>query len=123
MSCQFENVLYSTFHSKGPSRSEDQVWLALELCSGGSVTDLLESMRKKSQAQSLTEEEIAYILSEVTNALVYLHGHCRIHRDIKGNNILLTEEGKRKVLNRFVLILFVYIYKTSTRDYALPTDS
>ena len=58
------------------------------------MTDLLESMRKRHQVQSLNEEEIAYILSEVCNALVYLHGHCRIHRDVKGNNILLTGEGK-----------------------------
>ena len=81
----------------------------MELCSGGSVTDLLESMRKKSQAQSLTEEEIAYILSEVTNALLYLHGHCRIHRDIKGNNILLTEEGKKHYVFKSGLSEFVYI--------------
>ncbi len=69
--------------------------MAMELCSGGSVTDLLESMRRKSNVQHLNEEEIAYILSEVCNALVYLHGHCRLHRDVKGNNILLTEEGKK----------------------------
>ncbi len=87
----------------------------MELCSGGSVTDLLESMRKKSQAQSLIEEEIAYILSEVTNALVYLHGHCRIHRDIKGNNILLTEEGKMT----FIWFIMILYGQKSTRDYSL----
>jgi serine/threonine protein kinase len=72
-------------------------------------------MRKKSQSQSLIEEEIAYILSEVTNALVYLHGHCRIHRDIKGNNILLTEEGKM-ILMWYIMDLYA---QKSTRDYSL----
>ena len=87
--------LNSTY-SKGPTRDDDQIWIAMELCAGGSVTDLLESMKKWHEFQSLNEEEIAYILSEVCNALVYLHGHCRIHRDVKGNNILLTEEGKKR---------------------------
>ena len=43
--------------------------------------------------ETLIEPEIAYILCEVTSALTYLHGHHRIHRDIKGTNILLTKEG------------------------------
>ena len=71
----------------------------MELCAGGSVTDLLESMAKKHETPSLSEEEIAYIVAEVCNALVYLHGHCRIHRDVKGNNILLTETGLENYLS------------------------
>ena len=43
--------------------------------------------------ETLKEPEIAYILSEVCRALTYLHEHHRIHRDIKGTNILLTKKG------------------------------
>ena len=77
---------------------DDQIWLAMELCGGGSVTDLLQNLRVRVPHESLHESEIAYILSEVCNALVYLHGHCRIHRDVKGKNILITNEGKSNIV-------------------------
>ena len=44
----------------------------------------------KSPEKNLKEPEMAYILREVTRALSYLHGHHRIHRDVKGTNILFT---------------------------------
>ena len=47
----------------------------------------------KSPEKNLKEPEMAYILREVTRALSYLHGHHRIHRDVKGTNILFTKEG------------------------------
>ena len=59
----------------------------------------------KSPEKNLKEPEMAYILREVTRALSYLHGHHRIHRDVKGTNILFTKEGiyqkRKKKKNRF----------------------
>lgn len=45
----------------------------------------------------LNEEHIAYILKETTKALLHLHKNHIIHRDIKGDNILLTKEGQVKL--------------------------
>ena len=66
----------------------------LELCSGGSVTQLL-NFHMQHHLPLLKEEEIAYILSEVTHALVYLNSHNTLHRDIKGSNIVSACLGKR----------------------------
>ena len=46
----------------------------------------------------LSETQIQYVISELLEALVYLHETCFIiHRDIKAGNILLTETGQIKL--------------------------
>ncbi|GFR49623.1 hypothetical protein Agub_g11694 [Astrephomene gubernaculifera] len=45
----------------------------------------------------LDEACIAFVLSQVLNALVYLHSEHRIHRDIKAANILLSHSGDVKI--------------------------
>ncbi|KAK2723178.1 myosin-IIIb-like isoform X3 [Artemia franciscana] len=85
------------FLKKGGRRDEDQLWFCMELCSGGSVTDLVQALT--SVGQCLTEEQIAYIIKETLEALVYLHqNHC-MHRDVKGHNILLTENAEIKLID------------------------
>ncbi|KAL1398034.1 hypothetical protein pipiens_009276, partial [Culex pipiens pipiens] len=67
------------------------------LCTGGSVTDLVQGLRNR--GSRLSNNQIAYILRETVHALVFLHeNHC-MHRDIKGHNILLTENGHVKLVD------------------------
>ncbi|XP_040567832.1 myosin-IIIb [Lepeophtheirus salmonis] len=80
------------------SSSGDEIWMVMDLCDGGSVTDLIESLRDH-QLPSLSEEEVCYILSEVTHSLNYLHTQKTIHRDIKGHNIMLTSSGDVKLID------------------------
>lgn len=56
-------------------------------------------MVKKIHASNrrVSEEQIAYILRETAKAVVYLHEHHVIHRDIRGSNILLNKEGEVKL--------------------------
>ncbi|XP_059391033.1 myosin-IIIa-like isoform X3 [Carassius carassius] len=75
----------------------DQLWLVLELCNGGSVTDLAKGMLKR--GDRVEEPIIAYILHEALMGLQHLHINKTIHRDIKGNNILLTTEGGIKMVD------------------------
>ncbi|KAH0625448.1 hypothetical protein JD844_014974 [Phrynosoma platyrhinos] len=65
--------------------------LVMEYCLG-SASDLLEVHKKP-----LQEVEIAAITDGALQGLAYLHSHCKIHRDIKAGNILLTEPGQVKL--------------------------
>ncbi|XP_064188570.1 myosin-IIIa isoform X2 [Anguilla rostrata] len=75
----------------------DQLWLVLELCNGGSVTDLAKGMLKR--GDRMDEAIIAYILHEALMGLQHLHANKTIHRDVKGNNILLTTQGGIKLVD------------------------
>ncbi|CAH0562647.1 unnamed protein product [Brassicogethes aeneus] len=68
------------------------LWIVMEYCGAGSVSDIMR-LRKK----TLTEDEIATILSDTLKGLEYLHLRRKIHRDIKAGNILLNSEGHAKL--------------------------
>ncbi|GAB5353242.1 hypothetical protein AAMO2058_000020500 [Amorphochlora amoebiformis] len=78
------------FGCHGPDKN-GRLWILMDLCAG-SVMQLIENTRCQ-----FTELQVSYILSSVVAALVYLHHKGIIHRDIKGNNILLTRDGKVKL--------------------------
>uniref|UniRef100_A0A4W3JEJ1 non-specific serine/threonine protein kinase n=1 Tax=Callorhinchus milii TaxID=7868 RepID=A0A4W3JEJ1_CALMI len=86
---------YGAFIRKKPSSHEDQLWLVMEFCGAGSVTDLV----KKSKGNCLKEDWIAYICREVLRGLTHLHVQHVIHRDIKGQNVLLTENAEVKLVD------------------------
>uniref|UniRef100_A0A1L8DKI6 non-specific serine/threonine protein kinase n=2 Tax=Nyssomyia neivai TaxID=330878 RepID=A0A1L8DKI6_9DIPT len=68
------------------------LWICMEYCGAGSVSDIMR-LRKK----TLSEDEIATILSDTLKGLEYLHLRRKIHRDIKAGNILLNSEGHAKL--------------------------
>ncbi|XP_041923787.1 myosin-IIIa isoform X1 [Alosa sapidissima] len=78
-------------------KNGDQLWLALELCNGGSVTDLAKGLLKR--GDRMEEPIIAYIIHEALMGLHHLHVNKTIHRDVKGNNILLTTQGGVKLVD------------------------
>uniref|UniRef100_A0A3B4FG31 non-specific serine/threonine protein kinase n=1 Tax=Pundamilia nyererei TaxID=303518 RepID=A0A3B4FG31_9CICH len=87
---------YGMFH-KSDKLTGGQLWLILELCNGGSVTELIKGLLMR--GQRLQEPVIAYILCSALLGLQHLHNNRIIHRDVKGNNILLTTEGGVKLVD------------------------
>lgn len=45
----------------------------------------------------LTELQIAFVCRETLQGLKYLHQRGKVHRDVKGANILLTFDGNVKL--------------------------
>ncbi|XP_060949463.1 TRAF2 and NCK interacting kinase b [Limanda limanda] len=86
---------YGAFVKKNPPGMDDQLWLVMEFCGAGSVTDLI----KNTKGSTLKEEWIAYICREILRGLTHLHQHKVIHRDIKGQNVLLTENAEVKLVD------------------------
>ncbi|XP_073814136.1 MAP4K3-like protein hppy isoform X7 [Musca autumnalis] len=69
----------------------DKLWICMEYCGGGSLQDIYQV------TGPLTEQQIAYMCRETLKGLEYLHSMGKMHRDIKGANILLTEYGDVKL--------------------------
>ncbi|XP_044599601.1 mitogen-activated protein kinase kinase kinase kinase 5 isoform X3 [Cotesia glomerata] len=69
----------------------DKLWICMEYCGGGSLQDIYHI------TGPLSEIQIAYMCRETLLGLAYLHGMGKMHRDIKGANILLTESGDVKL--------------------------
>ncbi|CAL8380489.1 unnamed protein product [Arctogadus glacialis] len=71
------------------------MYLVTELCDGG---DLKELLQKKS---CFTEEESRHIITNLAQAIVYLHKKDIVHRDLKLENILLkgSYQGDKHGLN------------------------
>ncbi|KAL2301319.1 hypothetical protein Nmel_011889, partial [Mimus melanotis] len=123
---------YGAFIKKNPPGMDDQLWLVMEFCGAGSVTDLIKNTKgntlkeewiayicreilrlvmefcgagsvtdliKNTKGNTLKEEWIAYICREILRGLSHLHQHKVIHRDIKGQNVLLTENAEVKLVD------------------------
>ncbi|XP_068144709.1 mitogen-activated protein kinase kinase kinase kinase 5 isoform X5 [Drosophila tropicalis] len=69
----------------------DKLWICMEFCGGGSLQDIYQV------TGPLSETQIAYMCRETLKGLEYLHSMGKMHRDIKGANILLTEYGDVKL--------------------------
>ncbi|XP_019569426.2 nik-related protein kinase isoform X3 [Rhinolophus sinicus] len=86
---------YGAFFKLSPPGQRHQLWMVMELCAAGSVTDVVRMTRN----QSLKEDWIAYICREILQGLAHLHAHRVIHRDIKGQNVLLTHNAEVKLVD------------------------
>jgi serine/threonine protein kinase len=69
---------------------KDVAWIVMEYCDAGTLRDLR-------YCTTLKEPHIAYIMREMLLGLEYMHVNGMMHRDIKGENVLLSADGDVKV--------------------------
>jgi len=72
---------------------DEKMWVVMEYMGGGCLTDVLECFPDV----QMTETQIAYAARETLQSLAYVHAHHQIHRDIKSDNILLSDRGELKL--------------------------
>ncbi|XP_010550134.1 PREDICTED: serine/threonine-protein kinase BLUS1-like [Tarenaya hassleriana] len=66
-----------------------QLWVVMPYMAGGSCLHIIKS----AYPDGFEELVIASLLRETLKALVYLHAHGHIHRDVKAGNILIDSNG------------------------------
>ncbi|KAM9717374.1 mitogen-activated protein kinase kinase kinase kinase 2 isoform 4-T4 [Menidia menidia] len=85
--CKHKNIVayFGSYHRN------TKLWICMEYCGGGSLQDIYQV------TGPLKEKQIAFVCRETLQGLYHLHETGKMHRDIKGANILLTERGDVKL--------------------------
>ncbi|XP_010886239.1 mitogen-activated protein kinase kinase kinase kinase 2 isoform X2 [Esox lucius] len=85
--CKHKNIVayFGSYHRN------TKLWICMEYCGGGSLQDIYHV------TGPLKEKQIAYVCRETLQGLYHLHETSKMHRDIKGANILITDRGDVKL--------------------------
>ena len=79
-----------------PGGHPNDMWIVMEFCDGGSVSDLIEAAGGRGFFV-MPEECIRAACAGIVLGLEYLHKKEICHRDIKCGNVLLTNDGHVKL--------------------------
>nr|XP_045621607.1 neither inactivation nor afterpotential protein C-like isoform X2 [Procambarus clarkii] len=88
---------FGIFLKRAPKLEEHQIWFVMELVSHGTVSELARAYTMA--GERMPEPLIAYILKQVILAVCHLHQAHVMHRDVKGLNVLITDQGNIKLVD------------------------
>jgi eukaryotic-like serine/threonine-protein kinase len=83
-----DHVVQVHYINRAPS--EDAIYLAMELCEGG-------SLQARYEAGPMTSGEVHKVATHVCHGLGSLHHRDMLHRDLKPGNILVDKKGTVKL--------------------------
>jgi TolB-like protein/lipoprotein NlpI len=90
LASQLNHPHICTIHDVG--EADGRTYVAMELVDGQSMSALLAG-------GPLRLDEVLRYASQLADALAHAHGRGIIHRDLKGANIVITREGRAKILD------------------------
>ena len=79
-----------TIHEVG--EAEGEAYIAMELVSG-------EALSERISSGQMGEEEVLRLGHQMADALAHAHANGVVHRDFKSGNVVITPEGRAKVLD------------------------
>lgn len=82
--CKYINKYHGSYYDY----LSKEIWLILDYCKYGNIMNIVSTNNI-----TLNEKQISAIIKMVLKSLVFLHSNGIIHRDIKGGNLLLNEDG------------------------------
>jgi len=100
--------------------TSDKLYIVQEYCSGGNLCDLVRKNK------GLSETRAKEIFVQLLQAVKYLHSSNIVHRDIKSENVLLTEKNADDVrlldfgLSRLMPRAELVMTSVGTLDYKAP---
>ncbi|KAF1318215.1 Camk protein kinase, partial [Globisporangium splendens] len=77
-------ISHHGFYSEG-----DNYYLVLDYCQGGGLERVLQKEKR------LPEQDVKVIMRQLLSALEYCHSMGQVHRDVKAENILLTQDAEK----------------------------
>ena len=86
-------TIYSYFEEQGC------LYLELEYCKGGDLAQVISE--KDDKDQLFDEIQIKFWFAQIADAVEYLHQRKILHRDIKSQNIFLTEDRETLKIGDF----------------------
>ncbi|XP_028844733.1 mitogen-activated protein kinase kinase kinase kinase 5-like isoform X2 [Denticeps clupeoides] len=90
MECDHENLI--KFHGAYlQEHGKKTLFIAMEFCGGGSLPNIYKDLG------AFKEDETAFVCREVLQGLQFLHCNGILHRDIKGDNVLVNDAGDVKI--------------------------
>lgn len=84
--------------------TEDSMYMVMELCKRGVLTEV--SLAADKTGEVFADDECRDVFQQMVLGIEYLHEHDIIHRDIKPDNLLRSEDGTLKIVDFGVSEMF-----------------